>query len=143
MTPADREQNGQEAGGLPSRTLSVPDDSEETFSWLYEQGMTDGLPVIPPTPERVARTMAGLPPLRVIAELPPCGGIATIEKLAINAVMAGCRPEYFPVVVAAVEAMIQPQFNLGGVQTTTNPVAPFLLLNGPIRRSLDVNCSAG
>jgi hypothetical protein len=57
--------------------------------------------------------------------------------------MAGCRPEYFPVVVAAVEAMTQPQFNLAGVQTTTNPVAPFLLINGPIRRILDVNCGAG
>ncbi|OGA02551.1 MAG: hypothetical protein A3H35_01910 [Betaproteobacteria bacterium RIFCSPLOWO2_02_FULL_62_17] len=112
---------------------------------MYGRGMTDGLPVIPPTGERVERMMDAVssPPEHVVAELPPRGGLATIEKLAINSVMAGCRPEYFPVVIAAVEAMTQPQFNLIGVQTTTNPVAPFLLLNGPVRRSLDVNCGAG
>ena len=133
------------ASQLPARELPVPDDVGEAISYLYGRGKTDGLPVIPPTPERVAGMMAGLSrvPGHVVAELPPRGGVATIEKLAINAVMAGCLPEYFPVVVAAVEAMMEPQFNLGGVQTTTNPVAPFLLINGPARRSLDINCGAG
>jgi len=128
-----------------ARVISVPEDIEESFEFMYREGMTDGLPVIPPTQERVERMMAGIssPPAHVVAELPPRGGVATIEKLAINAVMAGCRPEYFPVIVAAVEAMTQPQFNLTGVQTTTNPVAPFLLINGPMRRTLEVNCGAG
>ena len=131
--------------GHRARVISVPEDIEEIFDFMYGRGMTDGLPVIPPTGERVERMMDAVssPPGHVVAELPPRGGLATIEKLAINSVMAGCRPEYFPVVIAAVEAMTQPQFNLIGVQTTTNPVAPFLLLNGPVRRSLDVNCGAG
>ena len=130
---------------LRARVLGIADDVEEAFAFLYDAGMTDGLPVIPPTPERVDRMMAAvsLPPTHVVAELPPRGGLATIEKLAINAVMAGCRPEYLPVIVAAVEAMMEPQFNLPGVQTTTNPVAPFLLINGPIRGALDLNCGAG
>jgi hypothetical protein len=131
--------------GPEARAISVPEDVEEAFEFLYAQGMTDGLPVIPPTRERVGRMIAAgsWPPAHVVAELPPRGGVGTIEKLAINAVMAGCRPEYFPVIVAAVEGMTQPQFNLAGVQTTTNPVAPFLLINGPVRRALDVNCGAG
>ena len=115
------------------------------FTFLYRKGMTDGLPVIPPTPKRVEEMLTGSPlqPDHVIAELPPRGGVATVEKLAINAVMAGCLPEYFPVVVAAVEALAQPQFNLPGIQTTTNPVAPFLLVNGPIRHKIGLNCGAG
>ena len=128
-----------------AQRIETSEDPEEVFDFMYEKGMTDGLPVIPPTPARVARMLAAtsLPPDHVIAELPPRGGVATVEKLAINAVMAGCRPEYFPVIVAAVEAMSQPQFNLIGVQTTTNPVAPLLLINGPIRAKIAVNCGAG
>lgn len=126
-------------------TLAAPEDPAELFAWLYAKGMTDGLPVIPPTRERVAAMIAGaaLPASHVVAEIPPRGGVASIEKLAINAVMAGCLPEYFPVIIAAVEAMMQPQFNLLGVQTTTNPVAPLVLINGPIRNRIDVNCGAG
>lgn len=116
------------ASGVGSQPIAVPEDVGEVFTFLYRKGMTDGLPVIPPTPKRVEEMLTGSPlqPDHVIAELPPRGGIATVEKLAINAVMAGCLPEYFPVVIAAVEAMAQPQFNLLGIQTTTNPVASFL-----------------
>ena len=70
----------------------------------------------------------------VVAVLPPRQGEATVEKLAINAVMAGCRPEYFPVLLAAVEAVAQPAFNLDAVQATTHPVAPLLIVNGPIAK---------
>lgn len=128
-----------------ARLIEVPDDIEEIFDVLYERGATDGLPVIPPTEARVARMMGGvsLDPEHVVAELPPRGGAATVEKIAVNAVMAGCRPEYLPVLVAAVEAMVQPQFNLTGIQTTTNPVAPLALINGPIRHKIGVNCGAG
>ncbi|HEY4300777.1 MAG TPA: UGSC family (seleno)protein, partial [Candidatus Didemnitutus sp.] len=130
---------------LDSRELEVSDDIEELFAALYAKGMTDGLPVIPPTEERVARMMRGieLAPEREIAVLPPRGGRATVEKIAINAVMAGCLPEYLPVLVAAVRAMAQPQFNLIGIQTTTNPVAPLALINGPIRGRIGVHCGAG
>ena len=126
-------------------TLDCPDDAAEIFGRLYEEGMTDGLPVIPPTAERVTAMIGGaeLPREHIVAELAPRNGVATIEKIAVNAVMAGCLPAYFPVVIAAVEAMTQPQFNLLGIQTTTNPVAPFVLINGPIRHKIDINCGAG
>jgi hypothetical protein len=71
--------------------------------------------------------------------MPPGQGVVTAEAIAVNAVMAGCRPEHFPVVVAAVRAMLRPEFNLYGVQTTTNPVAPAVLVSGPIARELDFN----
>ncbi|MEA3154612.1 MAG: hypothetical protein QOK44_2201, partial [Betaproteobacteria bacterium] len=128
-----------------ARYLEVSDDLEEAYAALYKRRLTDGLPVIPPTDERVGRMLAGLPlePTRVIAALPPSGGLATVEKIAINAVMAGCLPDYLPVLVAAVGAMAEPQFNLTGIQTTTNPVAPFVLINGPVRQDIEVNCGAG
>jgi hypothetical protein len=128
-----------------AKEIAAPEDIGEFFSFAYMEGMTDGLPVIPPTKERVQDMAAasGIDVQTVIAEIPPRGGVATIEKLAINAVMAGCLPEYFPVIVAAVEAMMQPQFNLIGIQTTTNPVSPVLLVNGPIRQAIDLNCGAG
>src|SRR3954471_8350953 len=128
-----------------AKEISAPEDSGEFFTFAYAQGITDGLPVIPPTKERVEEMAAasGANLQHAIAEIPPRGGVATIEKLAINAVMAGCLPEYFPVIVAAVEAMMQPQFNLIGIQTTTNPVGPVLIVNGPIRKAIDLNCGAG
>ena len=86
---------------------------------------------------------SGLTPDHVVAEVGLTQGVATIEKLAINAVMAGCRPEHMPVVVAAVEAMTQPEFNLDGVQSTTNPCGVALVLNGPVRKRLNVNCGPG
>jgi hypothetical protein len=134
-----------EADDTTSKYLEVPDDVEESFAALYARGMTDGLPIIPPTEARVRRMMSSvaLAPEHEIAELPPQGGPATVEKIAINAVMAGCLPEYLPVLIAAVKAMSQPQFNLIGIQTTTNPVAPLALVNGPIRTRIGLNCGAG
>ena len=104
-------------------------------------GYTDGLPVIPPTPDRVAAMVAGVgrSPKDVIATLPPGQGEATVEKIAVNAVMAGCRPEYMPVIIAAVEAVARPSFNLGVCQVTTHPASPMMLLNGPVRKDLSVN----
>lgn len=131
--------------GTGARYLDVPDDIEEAFSALYERGVTDGLPVIPPSEARVTRMLGGvsLDAEHIVAVLPPSGGLATVEKIAVNAVMAGCRPEYLAVLIAAVEAMSQPQFNLIGIQTTTNPVAPLALINGPVRHEIGVNCGAG
>ena len=74
--------------------------------------------------------------------IPPLNGIATIEKIAANAVMAGCLPEYFPLVIAAVKGMLQPGFNLDGVQTTTGNVAPVMIVNGPCRDALQINYGA-
>ena len=132
-------------GDVKADSFELPDDVGEVFTRLCAEGMTDGLPVIPPTPARVASMIAGakLPRDQVVAELAPRNGVATVEKIAVNAVMAGCLPEYFPVIIAAVEALAQPQFNLLGIQTTTNPVAPFALINGPVRKQIDINCGAG
>jgi hypothetical protein len=128
---------------VQSTLLQTSDDIESVFETMYNKGWTDGLPVIPPTPERVARMLATTTrrPDEVIAQLPPLRADATIEKIAINAVMAGCRPEYFPTVLASVEAVADPHYELYGINTTTNPTVPFIIVNGPIRNELDVNCS--
>ena len=107
--------------------------------------MTDGLPAVPPTAARVAAAVAasGRPRDELVAEMPPNFGRATVEKIAVNAVMAGCRPEYLPVVLAAVEAVCDDRFCLLGVSGTTDAVAPLVIVNGPIRRALDINSGAG
>lgn len=126
-----------------STMIEVEDDIEAVYEAMYNQGWTDGLPVIPPTPERVARMLAATKrkPTEVVARLPPLRADATVEKIAINAVMAGCRPEYFPVVLAAIEGVADPHYELYGVNTTTNPTVPFTIVNGPLRNTLDINCS--
>jgi hypothetical protein len=119
----------------------VPDDIE---AW-FERGVTDGLPVVPPSRARVDAMLAATRRRRdeLVAEVPPSLGRATVEKLAVNAVMAGCRPEYFPVVLAVVEAACDPAFNLHGQSGTTNAASPLVIVNGPVRRRLGVNCEAG
>jgi hypothetical protein len=118
--------------------------TDEMEIW-FERGVTDGLPVVPPTRERVDRMLGGTSRAReaLVAEVPPNYGRATVEKLAINAVMAGCRPDYFPVVLAVVEAACDPAFNLHGQSGTTNATSPLIIVNGPIRGRLGVNCAAG
>jgi hypothetical protein len=108
-----------------------------------EQGWGDGLPIIPPTEERVAAMLAGAEPGRSVGAVPPGYGEATLEVLAANAVMAGCEPPVFPVVLAAVEAMLEPKFNLAGVQATTHPVAPLLVVHGPIAAEIGLNAGSG
>ena len=119
----------------------MADDIERWF----ERGVTDGLPVVPPTRERVERMLGatGRPRDGLVAEVPPNYGRATVEKLAVNAVMAGCRPDYFPVVLAMVEAACDPGFNLHGQSGTTNATSPLVIVNGPVRARLGINCAAG
>jgi hypothetical protein len=118
------------------------DDAIET---LFARGVTDGLPVVPPTRARVQAAVqaSGRDGGELIGEVAPQLGRATVEKIAINAVMAGCRPEYMPVVIAAIEAICDPAFALVGVSGTTDAVAPLVIVNGPVRTALDVNCGAG
>ena len=117
----------------------------DPYEALYARGVTDGLPVVPPTRARVAAAVAasGRPGEALVALVPPNFGRATVEKIAINAVMAGCRPEYLPVVVAGVEAMCDEGFDLHGVSATTNFPSPLFIVNGPLRKRLDVNCGPG
>jgi hypothetical protein len=130
---------------LTSTIIEVEDSWEAANDWFCREKLSDGLPIVPPTPERVARMLdsTSRDSQEVIGVIPPQWAPATVEKIAINAVMAGCLPEYLPVVIAAVEAMIEPRFNLYGVQATTGYVGPALLVNGPIRRQLNINCAAG
>lgn len=129
---------------LKSKRVQV-DGEAAVYEEYTRRGWTDGLPIIAPTPERVAEMLdaARLAPSREIAEIPPRRAIVTAEKIAINAVMAGCRPAYFPVVLAAVEAIADPTFNLFGVDTTTSGVCVLTVVNGPIRQQLDINSSYG
>ena len=135
----------KDEASLKSSVLKVSASIDAVYELVMEKGWGDGLPVIPPTDDRIyemLKTVKGNPS-KVLGHMPPSAGEVTLEKLAINAVMAGCLPEYFPVIVAAVEAMLEPQFNLLGIQPTTNPVGPALLINGPIRNKLNINCLRG
>ena len=122
-------------------TMAPVDDLEVWF----DKGVTDGLPVIPPSRARVERMLAASARARdhLVGEVAPNYGRATVEKIAINAVMAGCRPEYFPVVLAAVEAACDPSFNLHGVSTSTHFSSPLIVVHGPIRTRIGLNCSFG
>jgi hypothetical protein len=129
---------------LASRRLELVDSLEalaEAQDVFYERGWTDGLPVVPPTERLVLEMLdaTDYPPDAVLGPVPPKMGVATIEKVAINAVMAGCKPEYLPVVIAAVRAILHRQFNLNGLQATTHVSAPLLIVNGPLARTLGVN----
>lgn len=126
-----------------SAIIETEDSWEEANRVAYERGWTDGLPIVPPTEARVWQMLEHTTrsPDEVVAALPPKNGTATIEKIAINAVMAGCLPSYLPVLIAAVEALAEPQFNLHGIQATTNPVGPMAIVNGPIRKELAMNCA--
>ncbi len=120
--------------------VEAPDDADELIAYFEERRWTDGLPVVPPTRERVEKMLSAVrrTPDELIAALAPGFGAATVEHIAINAILAGCRPEYLPVLIAAVDAIAAPEFNLQGIQTTTNPVAVWLVINGPIADSIGV-----
>jgi hypothetical protein len=124
-----------------ARLFEIEDSFTEINDTFYERGWTDGLPIVPPTEDAVAAMLEGTDRDRdeAIGVLPPRQGEATVEKIAINAVMAGCLPEYLPVVIAAVEAVAQPDFNLDGVQATTHPVAPLIIVSGPLAQRLAIN----
>ena len=123
---------------LTSKRLEVTGTIEDAIELCYRQGWTDGLPVIPPTEEKVMRFLdyAGRHPSDVIGVEPVRGRVITAEKIAINALMAGCLAEYMPVVIAAVECMVQPEFSLHGSSASTGGSAPLLVINGPIRQRL-------
>jgi hypothetical protein len=127
---------------VEARQFDVNDSFEKFFDLCYEKGWTDGLPVCPPTVAAVEAMLRYTDRDRhdVVAKIPPRNGAATVEKIAINAIMAGCRPEYLPVIITAIEALVQPQYNLYGRETTTHPGAHLLIIHGPIRKELDVNC---
>ena len=113
-------------------------DDQELF---FDRGWTDGLPVVIPTAEKVAAMVAASEAMQLMGSdrFPPRWRQATIEKIAVNAVMAGCRPEYFPVVLAAIDAALDDNCQLYGIQTATNTTAPLFIVNGPLAAELDIN----
>jgi hypothetical protein len=116
--------------------------AEDRLEACYERGWSDGLPLVPPTPERVLRMLVEgttRAPQALVAVVPPDLAECTVEKAAINAVMAGCRPEYFPVVLTAIEAACSDEFNIHGVLATTMFVGPAIIVNGPIARAIGMN----
>ncbi len=125
---------------LASRRIPLGELEDEAEA-MFERGWTDGLPVVAPTEARVARMLSGTSrdPGEVVAVVPPDMAEATVEKVAVNAVLAGCRPEYLPVVLAAVEAACTPEFNAHGVLATTYFPGPVVIVNGPLARAIGMN----
>ena len=122
--------------------LEVPEDLESFNRLFQERGWGDGLPLIPPTPERVEAMLSrtGRDRHEVVASVAPGFRQATVEGIAVNAVLAGCMPDHLPVLIAAVEAVATPAFNLQALQVTTHAVTACLVINGPIAASLGINC---
>jgi hypothetical protein len=127
--------------GERAALFEAPEDYDAINQLYRERRWSDGLPIVPPTAERVAQMLGRTRrrPDEVVALVAPGFGAATVERIAINAVMAGCDPEYLPVVIAAVEAAAGEEFNLQGIQATTNPVAVWVVVNGPAAQRLGVN----
>ena len=136
--PVDSDAMSLNADVLTSKRVEITGTADDAIEYCYLQGWSDGLPVVPPTGEKVLRLLdfAGRHPSDVIGVEPVRGRVITAEKVAINAVMAGCLPEYMPVVVAAVESMVQPEYNLHGTSGSTMGAAPLLVINGPVRQKL-------
>ncbi len=129
---------------LKARRIEIA-AGDDVSEFMFDQGFSDGLPVVAPTPERVLRMLQGTrrPPQELVAVVAPNMGEATVEKIAINAVMAGCKPEYMPVIIAALEAVCTDAFNIHGVTATTMGAAPVIVVNGPIRERIGMNKGLG
>jgi hypothetical protein len=125
---------------LRSRRVELA-EAEDDAEAMFDRGWTDGLPVVPPTPERVAKMLNGTTrsPEEIVAVIPPDLVECTVEKVAVNAVMAGCKPEYLPVVLTAVEAACTQEFNAHGLLATTYFAGPVVIVNGPIARAIGMN----
>ncbi len=129
------------AQGKAASRLQLQGSGREINEHFHEQGWTDGLPIIPPTEELVLEMLEACPlsGSHILGRIPPRDSSVTVEKVAINAVMAGCKPDYMPVVLAAVGAVLQPQFNVGSVSTTTGGAAPAIIVSGPVASRLGLH----
>jgi hypothetical protein len=160
----------QQAGAITGAALAIPDAKEplrkpgcsskaaldpaiaaameastnsDEIEEMFERGWTDGLPVVPPTTDRVENMLGRYAGPTSLGQVPPAMGEATLERLAACAVLAGCRPEYFPVVVAAAKAALDGRFNLHGQAVTTQPAGQLIVVNGPVRHELGMNSGMG
>jgi hypothetical protein len=137
---AERLEAKHKGGALVSRKIEFA-DTEDPVELAYARGWTDGLPVTPPTDERVIAMLKGTTrkPNELVGRIPPFLADCTVEKVAINAVMAGCKPEYLPVLLAALEAALEPMFTLHGVLATTYFSSPIIIVNGPVAKRIGMN----
>jgi len=126
--------------GLMTRRVDFA-ELEDDFEAMYDRGWSDGLPLVPPTEARVMRMLEGTTrsPSDIVANVAPDLIDVTVEKIAVNAVMAGCKPEYMPVVIAAIEAICTDEFNIHGLLATTMSVGPVFVVNGPIAKQIGMN----
>ena len=126
--------------GIRARAIEVAAGADPIEA-CFDRGWTDGLPVVPPTPERILRMLGGTRrhPHEVVGAVPPGLTACTVEKVAVNAVMAGCKPEYMPVVLAALEAALDPGFTLHGVTCSTCFSSPVVIVNGPVAKRIGMN----
>jgi hypothetical protein len=124
--------------------IEIADDSSEAlYALLAERGWGDGLPVVAPTEARVASMLGASDPDELVGVIPPRDGAATLRAVAVNAVLAGCPFDVFPVVAAAVRALTRPEMNLRGIQATTHPVAPLVVVHGDAAERLGFNAGLG
>jgi hypothetical protein len=130
---------------LTTEQVEVPADGAALYELALEGRWGDGVPIVAATDERIQAVLAATPlaPDHVVGALPPQYGVATVELVAVNAVMAGCEPAAFPLVLAALEAILTPEWNAYGLTTTTSSVFPMLIINGPSRDDLHIDYRAG
>jgi len=136
------------AGNFPRHRIEVirgRDAWGRANELFYLRGWTDGLPIVPPELGKVQQMVeyAGLSRDHIVAELDPLKGLATVEKIAVNAIMAGCPPEYISILITLTEAIATPEFNLRGVQTTDENVTPLLIFSGDVSERLNINSGFG
>ena len=127
-----------------TETIEIGELSPDAWNeYAIAQGWSDGLPLVMPTEAAVERFLAaGRGDNQTFAPISPRQLVPSLKSLAANAVMAGCKPEYFPVVLAGLRAVLDPAYNLHGTLATTHPCAQLMLVNGPMRRQLDINCGS-
>ncbi len=142
LTPEEKSPT-QQTGKTPR--VAFKGNLQEVNRFYYSRGWTDGLPILPPTEAAVREMMTGtdLPPDRVVANIIPRKGKATVEKIAVNAVMAGALPTYMPLLIAAVQAVSDPKSRFDTFEVSTGSWSPFLAVNGPVRNDININCSSG
>ena len=126
--------------GIRSRTVELG-DYQDAIEACYDRGWSDGLPVVPPTPERILRMLAGTTrdPQEIVGIVPPDLVECSVEKVAINAVLAGCKPEYMPLLLGVLDAALEPNFTLHGITCSTAFSSPIIIVNGPIAKRIGMN----
>ena len=140
-TPLSEEEKNPKCKDQETRRIIFKGDIQEVNDFFYISGWTNGTPIIPPTEEAVKRMLEGtdLSPDYLVAKIPPMGGKATVEKIAINAVMAGCLPIYMPVLIAAIKGMVDPKIHLEGWTCSAGSWAPLIIISGKLGGQLKFN----